>query len=117
MKFIIERTSNYSSDFSPCEEAFKMQVEKWHTRTCNEEEFNRRFSDREGLWRSKGKNHTITSEGHITRQEENVERYGIEINTIEELYSFAQKYGRVIFDAESYDSPCPTIEIYDDYRE
>ena len=116
MKFIIERTSSWSEE-KPCEEAEKMTVPYWHTRTCDEKEFNRKFSDREGLWRSKGKNHKITKDGYITRQEEDKEVWGIEIKSLEELLNFQKKYGSLILQEHFYDNDTFSLEIYDDYRE
>lgn len=110
MKYIISRTSSY--DKKPCKEAFKYPHEIWHTRTCTEVEFNEKFADREGLWRSKGKNHKVTKEGYITRQEKDKEMWTIEINSLEELHNLSEKYGLL-----TYNSPSSAIEIYDDYRE
>jgi hypothetical protein len=76
MKFVISRTSSLLSEGKPCTEANKMAFEKWHTRTCTEEEFNLRFSAREGLWKDKGKNHTVTKDGYISRQEASVLKNG-----------------------------------------
>ena len=39
---------------------------------------------------------------------------GLEINTLEELLSFAKEHGDIII---SFDEDMPRIEIYDDYRE
>jgi hypothetical protein len=39
---------------------------------------------------------------------------GLEINTLEELLSFAKEHGDIII---SFDEDMPHIEIYDDYRE
>lgn len=115
MIFTVSRTSMWNED-KPCEEAEKRNFEYWHTRTCTEEKFNEKFSLREGLWRSKGKNHKITKEGYITRQEENRDAWSIEINSLEELMKFYNKYGAIIISEDLFcKSSC--LEIYDDYRE
>ncbi len=116
MKYIVSRTSAYGEE-KPCEEAFKHPYENWHTRTCNEEEFNKLFSDREGLWRSKGRNHTVTDKGYITRQQDDTMEWTIEINSLEELNAFASKYGELVISPDAYSSKSPEIEIYDNYRE
>ena len=116
MKYIIKRTSGYGEE-KPCEEAFKHPHEKWYTRTCTEDEFNARFSSREGLWRDKGTNHSITEKGYVTRQEPDTEEWTIEINSLKELNDFASKYGELVISPEAYSSKSPEIEIYDDYRE
>ncbi|HEY0089571.1 MAG TPA: hypothetical protein VGB37_12050 [Candidatus Lokiarchaeia archaeon] len=116
MKYIITRTS---SDYkNPCEEAFKMSIPCWHIRTCSEKEFNEKFSAREGLWKSKGKNHTITKEGCIKRQEDNKKGWGIEIKTLKQLHKFIKKYGDIIItDDWLYNSKIKRIKIYDGYLE
>ena len=116
MKYIVKRTSLWNKG-KPCEEAFKHPHEQWHTRTCTEDEFNERFSLKEGLWRDKGTNHSITEEGWITRQEPDTMEWTVEINSLEELNDFANKHGQLIISSKSYFSKSPEIEIYDDYRE
>lgn len=115
MNFILRRTSEWYGQ--PCKEAIMIKFQSWHTRTCTEKEYNERFSGKEGgLWRSKGKNHAITKEGYITRQEEDIEKWGIEIKTLEELLDFVNKYGKIVV---AFDNNYQNlkIEIYDNYRE
>jgi hypothetical protein len=88
---------------------------------CTEEEFNLRFSAREGLWKDKGKNHTVTKDGYISRQEAGVEEWGVELDTLEALCDFVNKYNPIVIQS-SYSANKKTgmpleIEIYDDYRE
>ncbi len=116
MIYTIKRTSVWDNE-CPCKEAKKRRFEYWHTRTCNEDEFNKRFSDREGLWRSKGKNHSITKEGYITRQEDDKEVWSIEINTLDDLQKLIDKYGKLIISNKDWKVKAPSIEIYDDYCE
>lgn len=117
MKYLITRTSVWAPD-APCTEAFLYPREHWELRTCSEEDFNRRFSKKEGTWRSKGKNHKITEEGYITRQVDDVTEWVVEMNTLEELNAFADKYGKIIISPiGEVDDEFPEIEIYDDYRE
>jgi len=113
MNYIIKRTSVYHD--KPCEEAFEAMHEHWHVRTVDEKTFDDRFSNREGLWRSKGKNHSLTEEGYIIRQEDDVKVWTISINNLEELNSFSKKYGSLIISHSRKGSP--ELEIYDDYRE
>jgi hypothetical protein len=42
--------------------------------------------------------------------------YEIEINTLEELFEFSKKHGKLVFIAEASEE-LPYIEIYDDGRE
>ena len=114
MKFRITRTSGSCvNEAKPCEKAVKGTYLYTHTRTCTEEEFNRKHAHREGLWRSKGINHRVDSRGYIQREDER-EGFLIEINTLEELVAFVDEVGDIVI---SKDNPMPEIEIYDSYRE
>lgn len=114
MIYVLRRTSVF--DDKPCDEAIKRSFENWSSRSCTEEYFNQCFSASEGLWRSKGKNHSLI-DGGITRQNDNVEKWSIEINTLEELTAFIDKYGSIVIRADWDDPNAKMIEIYDDYRE
>lgn len=119
MIYIVSRTSeDYMT--KPCDEAVLRTFEQWDTRACTEEYFNTSFvSTSEGLWRSKGKNHKLNKLGQITRQVEDEEYWSIEINTIDELNNFVEKYGPIIFESSlnTLYADVPSIEIYDDDRE
>lgn len=115
MKFRITRTSSDCFyEKKPCKKAVKGKYLYTHTRSCTEEEFNRKFSDREGPWRSKGINHRVDSRGYIQREDER-EGFIIEINSLEELLELiAEVDWHVVI---SKDHPTPEIEIYDGYGE
>ena len=92
---------------------------KREVRTCSTfEEFDKRFSRREGTWLSKGVNHK-TSKGRIQREFPNgAEGYFIEINSIEELLEFQKKVGNELIITSAIDNESiPAIEIYNNYRE
>jgi hypothetical protein len=117
MKFKLTRTTGYGEKPLRSNKVNKVMVEHWMIRTCTEETFNLKFGTREGLWRSKGTNHKKTHNGEwIMRRENDVEVWGIEINTIEELIDFAKKNGELVFKFEENHN-IPSIEIYDGYRE
>lgn len=117
MIFKISRTSDsLFEDKPPCKNAIKRPFAVWHTRACTEEEYNKKFSDKEGLWRSKGKNHTINERGFITRQEEDSMCWSIEVNSLDELKDFIQEEHTIIIGKEEQKNSF-WIEIYDDYRE
>ena len=102
-------------DECPCEEAFTQAIPDWRIRTCTEEEYNAKWAEREGgPWASIGTNHHITKKGWIKRQEGFLSAWAVEINTIEELKEFSEKYGKLVFSCEE---GIQAIEIYDDYRE
>lgn len=115
MKFIIKRSSSYTS--KPVPSAFKAMHVSYHVRTVTEDEYNRKFSGREGLWRSKGVEHGITKEGHIVRREKDVELWTIDIHTLDDIMTLADENGAVIFTPPRLNAESPEIEIYDDYRE
>lgn len=117
MKFIIKRTSIYGPDSAPCEGATLQPFPRWETRTINESGFNEKYGEREGLWRSKGTEHTTTEQGYITRKREDEMLWAIEINTIEELIAFHEKYGRLVIEESWNNDKFLQLEIYDDYRE
>ncbi len=92
---------------------------KREVRTCSTfEEFDKRFSRREGTWLSKGVNHK-TSKGRIQREFPNgAEGYFIEINSIEELLELQKEVrSELIITSATDNESIPAIEIYNDYRE
>ena len=92
---------------------------KREVRTCSTfEEFDKRFSWREGTWLSKGVNHK-TSKGRIQREFPNgAEGYFIEINSIEELLELQKEVrSELIITSATDNESIPAIEIYNDYRE
>jgi hypothetical protein len=118
MIYIINRASDhYIKKESPCEEAIEKAFENWDTRLCTEESYNNRFALKHGTWRSKGKNHTLTEDGYITRQMEDNLLYIIDINTLEDLHRLIDKYGTLIIDNGDSRNKTPTITIYDYYME
>lgn len=82
------------------------------------EEFDKRFSWREGTWLSKGVNHKM-SKDRIQREFPNgAEGHFIEINSIEELLEFQREVRSELIITSATDNwSIPAIEIYDDYRE
>lgn len=116
MKIIISRTS--IDDKKPCKEAKKGLFPCWDTRSCSEEYFNNSFTE---SWRSRGKNHTKVGK-YITRQLEDIEKWYIEIETLDDLIKLQKKYGDLIIKSYLFDKykgkdNILEIEIYDDYRE
>jgi hypothetical protein len=116
MRFIISRTSEWG-DSSPCAEAKKDTIWVTEEDKCSSfEEYDRRHPDRTS-WLSVGKNHRISSNGHIQRDVERLE-WVIDINSIEDLLELSKKYGEIIISNQFCSSEtAPCLEIYDDYRE
>lgn len=111
MIFKLSKSSDFSSDRKPHPLAFQKEFEKWHTRTCDEETFNKKFSQREGLWRDNGTDHKVNSDGHITRKQGYETLWCIEINSLEDLIKFQESVTDPIIVTGD------EIEIYDYYRE
>jgi len=115
MKFKVSRTSQRNNK-KPCDEAFKSNYPHWEVRTCSEEKFNTKHTPHESLWKSKGKNHKVLENGHITRKLNNIIDWTIEIKSLKQLNEFSKQYGELVFNAGT-EFESASIEIYDDYRE
>lgn len=120
MDFQISKTrKDYDDDYNemqPHKDAFKKRYDRVEVRTLyNEDDFDKKFGEREGLWRSKGVDHTKNKDGHIQRTHPNdCEDWFIAIGTMEELLSFADEHGDIIIKPEGKHYG---LEIYNDYRE
>jgi len=104
MRFKIYRTSIHDLEAQPHQKAFRAKTivrdevrKDWDGGTREE-------------WRENGFNHR--TEGDFLVRDLEVERWFIEINSLEELITFAKEVNQegIIFNDE-------TIEIYDSYRE
>lgn len=118
MKFVVSRTSQWGDEIAPCEEAKRDSIVRVETRSClSPEEFDERFAQREGKWLSVGTNHRVNEKGYITRDNGMIDVWSIELNNLEEIASFVDKYGEIVIGADLHNQDCKYIEIYDDYRE
>lgn len=117
MKFVINRASQWSDD-APCEEAKRDSIIRVETRTLRTpEEFDAKFARREGKWFSVGTNHRVDERGWITRDNGMMDVWVIEINTLDELIEFCDKYDDIIIDSYFRNKAYKRILIYDDYIE
>ena len=116
--FEVRRTSGLA-DECPYEKCIPIKLTRVETRTLKTpEEFDAKFSKREGKWLEIGSNHRVDKQGFITRDREEEDAYGIEINSLEELMDFFNKVNEKIVLRKSWiDNKTPCLEIYDDYRE
>ena len=116
--FEVRRTSGLA-DECPYEKCIQIKLTRVETRTLKTpEEFDAKFSKREGKWLEVGSNHRVDKQGFITRDREEEDTYGIEINSLEELMDFFNKVNEEIVLQKSWiDNKTPCLEIYDDYRE
>ncbi len=116
MIFTVSRTSSYSKEQKPCEECTKKFIERWTTKCYTEERYNEIFSERWGLWRSRGRNHSVNKEGCITRQEADDEFWVVEIKTFKNLKLFVEKYGEIAIIDNDRNEKMLHLEIIDDWR-
>ena len=118
MKFVISRTSLWDASKCPCEEAKRDSVTREETyRFHTPEEYDKYHVMRhEGNWLSIGTNHRVNKNGYITRDNGMMDVWSIEINSLEELIEFVDKYGEIVI-YDSMGNSHKEIEIYDDWRE
>ena len=118
MIFQVTRTSRRDNK-KPWAGCIRIQLARVETRTFRTpEEFDMKFGKREGKWIENGTNHRFDARGYITRDRELVDKWGIEINSLEELMDFQEAVGEELVLRTSWiDNKTPCIEIYDDYRE
>ena len=116
--FEVIRTS-CCTDECPYEKCLPIKLTRVETRTLKTpEEFDAKFSNSEGKWLEVGSNHRVNDKGFITRDREEKDTYGIEINSLEELMNFFNEVNEEIVLQKSWiDDKTPCLEIYDTYRE
>ncbi|HGN5216759.1 TPA: hypothetical protein ACKTCD_001036 [Streptococcus pyogenes] len=112
MKFICKRTSDY--DERPCEEAVKESITFVDHRNVRTFEDLKRACGEDFL--ARGTNHKETSTG-IQRDLGPRDVYMIEVNTLEELLEFREKYKRIVIKPYYDNHDYLLIEIYDTWRE
>ena len=119
MRFQVTRASSWKPEDKPYDKCIPIKVMQVETRRCRTaEEFNNCYGLREGEWYSVGSNHRLSPEGYITRDIKEVDRWGIEINSFEELIAFKEEIKHDLVLTTSYeDYSTPMIIIYDDYIE
>jgi hypothetical protein len=120
MKVMIKRTSEWDDEIKPCGEAFKENYTRIDERSFDEPVkipfYNGNKERAENDWYGSGRNHR-TENGRIKRDFDDVAWF-IEINSLEELFDFVNKYKEKIVFGTSYDNKeIFEIEIYDSYRE
>ena len=121
MLFVVSRTSLVWSDDAPCPYATLrkiVNVESYKYSSPEEFDKNHFYSP---AWLEEGTNHRVNEHGHITRDNGLVTVWTIEINSLEELLEFIDKYGDgfggVVISPYRSNPSYFEIEIYDNYRE
>ena len=106
MLYIVERTSEWDDSVPPCNEAVLKDVECYDERMASVEVLKSMFPEEDFTgFVNISKNKCIK---HFIKK-----RWTIEINTLEELTKFINKYGNIVISNNSYGSDMPCIEIYD----
>lgn len=121
MKFVVTRTSEWNHDTAPCEEAYQETVIYTDVRTVNDPAkipLSRNQSP--NWWYEAGTNHRRLGPrggGNIARDFAR-EVWMVDIETMDDLMKFIEKYGNVVIEEEYYfGNEYPRLEIYDNYRE
>ena len=121
MEFLVSKTrSDYDDNFNvlqPHKDAYRKKYDRIEVRTLyNEEDFDKKFGEREGLWRSKGVDHTKNKDGYIQRRHIlDCEDWFMKIADMDSLLKFVNDNGDIVL--KESDGDHYSIEIYDDYRE
>lgn len=110
MKFLVTKTSDWG-DNQPCEESFDGEYIYIDERTVNDPS-QLKYKNAEKEWYGNGSNHRVEN-NHIKR-DFNKNGWLLEVNSIEQLINFVNKYGDIVI---SNHFGTPEIEIYDTYRE
>lgn len=119
MLFEVIRTSYpYWENKCPHEKCYPIKLTRVETAPfTTPEEYDQRYSRTRGMWLKIGKNHRVNERGFITRDVE-LDTYGIELNSLEELMDlFADVNENIVLQKSWFDNKTPCLEIYDDYRE
>lgn len=97
MKFMVSRISLWDEE-KPCENVVSETYNVIEVKTLKSfNEFDVKFGETEGKWLSKGVNHCINKKGYIQREfPNNRNGWFIELNSLDELLNFKNKYGDII---------------------
>ena len=115
MTFVVNRTS-FSEEAKPCDEAKLIPlIQKESISVFGFEKF---FSAEEKAnWYNDPKSSNHHLDGDVLRRDFEKDTWTVEINTLEDLIAFVDKYDETII-GEWYRNPeYKMLEIYDDYRE
>lgn len=117
MKFRIDRTSGYEENEAPCDGAFQDTYARVDIRTvCDPAKIYRRETQNTDWWYKEGLNHRVLN-GNIARDYPGEVGWFMNIDSLEDLLRFADKYGELIIGRSYGDPNLCSIEIYDTYRE
>lgn len=112
-QYIIERTSHYSDEGAPVEEAYLFKGSMVVGCTCKSfEEVRSMPHVAQWFFRDGTKNHRVTEHG--LEMEKDEEFWVVDAPSIESLY---ERYGRIVVSASDCKEIPICVEVYDDWRE
>ncbi len=123
MKVIIKKEYLVCIHEKPYPTAKQGYFQVWQERTCTIEEFDEKFGKQEGLWKSKGKNHTevdCDNEGcswykdghkHCRRQMPSQKYWYLNFKTISDFVKFVKKEKYLKIYLEDKDGLGITVEV------
>ncbi len=121
MRFQVSRTSEWYGN-KPCEEAYRQKIIRIDERGFETFEEHDKTLTRDKKWIEEGFNHAIVpaneqfKKPHIYREFEDYV-WAIDIDTLEDLLKFKEKYGDLVITTSIKNEYINEIEIYDDWRE
>ena len=117
MKFIVKRASIWDENTQPCEEAKLEKLVAIDERNVSDPSiFGSKETARTWYTDPKYFNHRTLEDGRIARDfYKNF--WTVEINSLEDLMNFYDKYGAIVIDKSIWNSDYNEITIYDDYIE
>lgn len=113
MKYIVTRTSCWG-DEKPCEEAVE-EIVTYVDERCIDDPMKNEYIGKSWYTDEGYFNHRVEN-GHIKRDRKE-SAYTIELESLEDLQDFINKYGHVVIQETDYKEVPLEIEIYDDWRE
>lgn len=116
MEFIVKRASDIFAENKPCEEAYQKEIEDIQEYYLNAfEEYDAKW----GKFTNTGINHRVNERGNIEREvpEYMEDMWIVNINTLEELLDFKEKYGKVVIGESNKNYHYNQITIYDHWLE
>jgi len=115
MQYIVERASDYNN--KPCEECKQITITYTDERISDDPAKIPYYKDNPNKWYEEKDffNHRVEN-GHLKR-DRLLQVWAVEINTLEQLHNFIDKYGRIVISKYYGNENLLSILIYDDYIE
>jgi len=117
MEYIVERASEWNEEIKPCEECRQTTITCIDERTTDDPSKIPAYKSNPNIWYEQQGyfNHRVEN-GHIKRDYLK-KVWVVEINSLEQLHEFVNKYGAIVFGDYYANKNLKRILIYDDYIE